>query len=602
MRGLTSRELEVLAQEIRELIIWVVAKNGGHLASNLGVVELTIALHREFEAGRDQLVWDVGHQTYAHKILTGRRERFSSLRQEGGLSGFPKREESPYDAFNTGHATTSISAALGLAEAARHSGERAHVVAVIGDGALTGGMAWEAINHAAHLARPLIVILNDNEMSISPNVGAIARYLNTLRTTGLYQKTKQDVQGVLKGIGSLGNCVWRWATRFKDSLKYLVVGGMVFEELGFTYLGPVDGHSIPELTAVLRQAKRLTKPVLIHCLTEKGRGYLPALRQPDQYHSAPPFMVETGLRIEVDECRRTFTQVFGESIVSLAERDEKLVAITAAMLDATGLKDFAHSFPRRIYDVGIAEGHMVTFAAGLAAGGLKPVVAVYSTFMQRGYDQLLHDVCLQKLPVVLCLDRAGVVGEDGETHHGLYDLSYLRTLPHMTVLAPSGQEDLLPLLEEALRLESPVALRYPRECARALPQKLPLHGTLLIDEEPECLLVGVGPLFLECYKAASRLKSQGVRAGVWYCPQVWPIDERLLALASRVKLVVTAEDNILAGGFGASLAEAGLAGKTKLVRLGFSDGAVPQAPRPVLLAGAGLTADGLVAAVIHALQ
>ncbi|MBT9153441.1 MAG: 1-deoxy-D-xylulose-5-phosphate synthase [Firmicutes bacterium] len=602
LRELTARELEILAQEIRELIISVVAKNGGHLASNLGVVELTLALHREFEAEQDQIVWDVGHQTYAHKILTGRRERFSSLRQEGGLSGFPKREESPCDAFNTGHATTSISAALGLAEAMRQSGSRSHVVAVIGDGALTGGMAWEAINHAAHLARPLIVILNDNEMSISTNVGAIARYLNTLRTTRLYRQTKQDVQGVLKGIGSLGDSIWRWATRLKDSLKYLLVGGMVFEEMGFTYLGPVDGHSIPELTAVLRQAKQLAEPVLIHCLTEKGRGYLPALRQPDQYHSASPFMVETGERIEGDVCRRTFTQVFGESLVSLAEQDDKLVAITAAMLDATGLKDFARCFPKRIYDVGIAEAHMMTFAAGLAAGGLKPVVAVYSTFMQRAYDQALHDVCLQKLPVVVCLDRAGVVGEDGETHHGLYDLSYLRTLPNMTILAPSGEQDMLPLLEKALCLGAPVALRYPRDCARDLPKQLPVHGTLLIDEKPDCLLVGIGPLFLECYQAASRLKRQGVRAGVWYCPKVWPLEDELLRLVMRVKLVVTAEDNILAGGFGASLAEGMPAGNTRLVRLGFADGCVAHAHRNVLLSRAGLTAEGIVAAVIHALQ
>ncbi len=602
MRNLTARELEILAQEIRELIIGIVAKNGGHLASNLGVVELTLALHREFEAERDQIVWDVGHQTYAHKIVTGRRERFGSIRQEGGLSGFPKREESAYDVFNTGHATTSISAALGLAEAARHLGVRSHVVAVIGDGAMTGGMAWEAINHAAHLARPLIVILNDNEMSISANVGAIAGYLNALRTARLYQKTKRDVQGVFKGAGSVGERLWQWATRLKDSFKYLLIGGIVFEELGFTYLGPVDGHSIPDLTAVLRQAKRLTEPVFIHCLTQKGRGYLPALRQPDRYHSAPPFMVETGARREDNACQRTFTQLLGESLHALAGQDHKLVAITAAMLEATGLTDFARSFPKRTYDVGIAEAHMVTFAAGLAAGGLKPVVAVYSTFMQRAYDQMLHDVCLQKLPVVLCLDRAGVVGEDGETHHGLYDLSYLRTLPNMTIFAPSGAQDLPVLLKKALHLGAPAALRYPRDCALHLPAQLPLYGALLIDEEPDCLLVGIGPLFLECYQAASRLKQQGVRAGVWYCPQVWPLEEQLISIATRAKLVVTAEDNILAGGFGASLAEAVPGGTAKLVRLGFADGCVSHAPRNVLLRRAGLTAEGIVAAVVRALE
>jgi 1-deoxy-D-xylulose-5-phosphate synthase len=602
LRELTDRELEILAQEIRELIIAVVLKNGGHLASNLGVVELTLALHRELEAGQDQIVWDVGHQTYTHKIITGRRELFASLRQEGGLSGFPKRQESAFDAFDTGHATTSISAALGLLEAARHRGSRSHVVAVIGDGAMTGGMAWEAINHAAHLARPLIVILNDNEMSISPNVGAIARYLNTLRTTGLYQKTKHDVQGVLKGIGGLGDCIWRYARRLKDSLKYLLVGGMVFEELGFTYLGPIDGHSIAELTAVLRQAKRLNEPVLVHCLTEKGRGYPPAEQQPNRYHSAPPSMGPTGAHREAEACGRTFTQLFGAGLTALAREDDRIVATTAAMLDATGLNDFLRLFPGRIYDVGIAEAHMVTFAAGLAAGGLKPVVAVYSTFMQRAYDQLLHDVCLQKLPVVVCLDRAGVVGEDGETHHGLYDLSYLRTLPHMTILAPSGEQDMLPLLTKALGLGAPVALRYPRECARLLPAEVPVHGTLLLDEEPECLLVGIGPLFIECYRAAEHLKQQGMRVGVWYCPQVWPLEDELIRHASRAKLVVTAEDNILAGGFGASLAEALAELPAKIVRLGFTHGSVPHAPRSVLLCRAGLTAEGIVAAVIHALR
>jgi len=599
--GLGAKELDVLAQELRELIITVVSKNGGHLASNLGVVELTLALHSEFDVEQDRIVWDVGHQTYAHKILTGRRERFASLRQEGGLSGFPKREESHCDAFNTGHATTSISAALGLAEAARHCASPIHVVAVIGDGALTGGMAWEAINHAAHLGKPLIVILNDNEMSIASNVGAIARYLNTLRTTRLYRQTKQDVQVVLKGIGGWGDSMWRWATRFKDSVKYLLVGGMVFEELGFTYLGPIDGHSIPELTAVLRQAKQLTGPVLIHCLTEKGKGYLPALKQPDQYHSAPPFMVETGEKIEGGGGLPTFTHLFSEAICTLGRQSSNVVAVTAAMREGTGLGAFTRAFPGRIYDVGIAEAHAVTFAAGAAAGGLRPIVAVYSTFMQRAYDQLLHDVCLQNLPVVLCLDRAGIVGEDGETHHGLYDLSFLRTLPHMTIFAPSGQEDFPRLLEEALRLECPVALRYPRDYARELPMGLPVHGTLLVDEQPEVLLVGVGPLFVECYQAAINLKRQGIRAGVWYCPQVWPLEDALLALLPHVKLVVTAEDNVLVGGFGASLAEAMSAQRTRLVRLGFDSGLIQHAPRSVLLRRAGLTTENIVAAVMHAL-
>lgn len=598
LKQLSGSELRVLAAELRQEIIAGVAKSGGHLASNLGVVELTVALHREFSTPKDSLVWDVGHQTYAHKLLTGRRQQFATLRQEGGLSGFPKRGESCHDAFDTGHSTTAISAALGLAEARRMRGEEAHVVAVIGDGALTGGMAWEAINHAAHLNKPLLVILNDNEMSIAQNVGSIAKYLTALRTLPFYQRTKRDVQGVLKGIPRVGSLLTSLLLRAKSSLKYLVVRGMVFEELGFTYLGPVDGHNISDLRAVLRQAKQISTPVLLHCVTKKGKGYAPAENRPDLYHGVGPFDIATGERT-TNGGHRSFTEVFGETICSLAAADSRIVAITAAMQDSTGLGKFAKLFPKRLYDVGIAEQHAVTFAAGLAAGGVKPVVAIYSSFLQRAYDQVLHDVSLQKLPVVLCLDRAGVVGEDGETHHGIYDLAYLRTIPGMTIFAPAGEDDFAFLLGEALKMNGPVALRYPRDEARHYDLAYSLACSYRGDENPAVLLVGVGPLVKECLEAAEVIRRGGKKVGVYYVPQVWPLPKELVELARKTDLVVTAEDNVLPGGFGASLQEAvastGHKGRVKC--LGFRDGFVAQATRARLLERAGLTALGIIAMV-----
>jgi len=595
LRALRNSELRKLAKELRDEIISGVSLNGGHLGSNLGVVELTIALHCEFASPIDSIVWDVGHQTYAHKILTGRRERFSTLRQEGGLSGFPKRSESCHDAFGTGHSTTSISAALGLAEAARLNGHGSHVVAVIGDGALTGGMAWEAINHAAELNKPLIVVLNDNEMSIAPNVGSIAKYLNTLRTLPFYQRTKKDVKGMLRGIPRFGDFLSSLALRAKSSLKYFLVKGMVFEELGFTYLGPVDGHNISDLRAALRQAKLLETPVLLHCVTKKGKGYSPAEEDPGQFHGVPSFDVPTGKRLKT-HTQYTFTELFGEYIRRVAAGDSRIVAITAAMEAGTGLSLFAKSFPARFYDVGIAEGHATTFAAGLAAGGLKPVVAIYSSFLQRAYDQVLHDVCLQNLPVIFCLDRAGVVGEDGETHHGIYDLSYLRTLPGMTILAPVGVEDFGYLFDEAIRIGGPVAVRYPRDMAREFGlSEISLDGQYIGDHEPEVLFIGIGPLFGECLLAAELIRNNGAKSGVYYLPQVWPLPRPLLDWVLRTPLIVTVEDNILPGGFGSSLQEC-IEKTTDLVkgnilRLGFSDGFVPQASRSRQLALAGLTAE-----------
>jgi 1-deoxy-D-xylulose-5-phosphate synthase len=591
LRQLPDTVLESLAEEIREAIIKVVAQNGGHLASNLGVVELTIALHQELNCPDDQIVWDVGHQTYAHKLLTGRLSSFGSLRTRGGLSGFPKREESPFDCFNTGHSTTSISAALGLLEGRWQRGENGHVVAVIGDGALTGGMAWEALNHTAHLGRPLIVVLNDNEMSISPNVGAIAKYLNRLRTTPFYRQAKKDLFGALSSIPRLGGGISSWARRLKGSFKYLFIKGVVFEELGFTYLGPIDGHDIGEVRLALRQAKASQGPVVIHCITQKGRGYSPAESRPSKYHSAAPFVVATGARSDAG-MGTPFTDVFGQSMLEIGARDTAVVAVSAAMIDGTGLSAFAQAFPHRTYDVGIAEQHAVTFAGGLSCQGLKPVVAVYSTFLQRAYDQILHDICLQRLPVVFAVDRAGVVGEDGDTHHGLYDLSYLRTMPTMRILAPCGAKDLPKLLEGALsQAGGPVAIRYPRDLANN--EELDFN---MIEEATDVLLVGVGPLYWECHAAAGILQEEGIDAQALYCPQVWPISEELLLWGSQASLVVTVEDNVVSGGFGSALREV-LSSGVCVKSLAFADGFVSQAPRRELLREAGLTRESIVGVV-----
>ena len=599
LRKLGGGELAQLAAELRAMITEVVANNGGHLASNLGVVELTIALLLELECPGDHLVWDVGHQCYAHKILTGRSGEFASVRTTGGLSGFPKRDESCYDSFGTGHSTTSISAALGLLLADRQQGIERTAVAVIGDGALTGGMAWEALNHAAHLGVPLIVVLNDNEMSISPNVGAISAYLNRLRTTPFYRRAKRDIFGGLKGLPVVGEWVSTTARRVKNSLKYFFVKGVLFEELGFTYLGPFDGHDIDEVREALRRGKKVCGPVLLHCVTQKGRGYFAAEAKPDRFHSAAPFDVATGERSRAQN-GVTFTEVFGLTMLDLAQQDAKVTAISAAMVDGTGLAPMARALPGRVYDVGIAEPHALTLAAGMACGGVRPVVALYSTFLQRAYDQALHDICLQNLPVVLAVDRAGAVGEDGPTHHGLYDISFLRTMPGMRIVAPAGAWDLPELLADALMHGSgPVALRYPRDYALnalPLPGLLPCGGRL---GEGDVLLIGVGPLYYEARAAAELLRAEQTPAAVFYAPQIWPLTEELLEAVGAARLVVTAEDNVLAGGFGSALCEAVMLRgmQTRIITLGYGGNLLPQASRGELLRGAGLTAADMAARV-----
>ncbi|MDP3050078.1 MAG: 1-deoxy-D-xylulose-5-phosphate synthase, partial [Eubacteriales bacterium] len=460
LRPLSLDDMDTLAEEIRELIVRTVSETGGHLAPSLGVVELCLALHRAFQAPNDRIIWDVGHQCYTHKIITGRRDQFGTLRRYEGLSGFPSRLESIYDIFGTGHSSTSISAALGMAVARDLRGDERSVVAVIGDGAMTAGMAFEALNHAGHLHKRLVVVLNDNEMSIAKNVGALSGYLSRLRTDPMYSRGKEEFETLMRRIPAIGPRVLRWGERVKDSLKYLVVPGMLFEELGFTYLGPVDGHNIAAMVNVFNQARTADGPVLVHVLTRKGKGYAPAEANPDRFHGVGPFQIETGKTQK--RARVSYTEVFGRTVMRLAQDDERIVAITGAMTTGTGLVEYSRRYPDRFFDVGIAEQHAVTLAAGLAVEGMRPVVAIYSTFLQRAFDQVVHDVCLQKLPVVFALDRSGLVGDDGPTHQGIYDLSYLRMIPNIVIAAPKDENELQHLLKTAVDHGGPMAVRYPR--------------------------------------------------------------------------------------------------------------------------------------------
>lgn len=560
LQKLNMTQLEQLAAEIRQTIINTVAVNGGHLAPNLGVVELTMALHRVFQTPRDKIIWDVGHQSYVHKLLTGRREEFHTLRRYGGLSGFPRPDESEHDAFTTGHSSTSISASLGLALARDLKGDKNSVVAVIGDGAMTGGMAFEALNHAGHLKTDLIVVLNDNEMSISHNVGAMSGYLTRIRTDPKYSKGKDEFEQLMKRIPSIGSTVLRFAERFKDSLKYFLVPGVIFEELGFTYLGPINGHNISSMINTLEQAKTLGGPVLVHVITEKGKGYAPAVEKADMFHGIGPFDVKSGTCIKSSDTS-TYTEVFGRTLVRLAEQDHRIVAITAAMCSGTGLAEFAHHFPGRFYDVGIAEQHAVTLAAGLAKAGLKPVVAVYSTFLQRAYDQIIHDVCLQNLPVVFAIDRAGIVGDDGPTHHGLFDLSFLRSVPNINILAPTNEKEVQDMLYTALNAEGPCALRYPRGIGLgvALGQQwteIPWGKAEVITEGRDITILAVGNMVPLAIRAAEMLEDAGVSATVINARFVKPLDaECIIRHAGRTGRLVTVEENVLAGGFGSAVLE-----------------------------------------------
>ena len=593
---LSLPELEQLAAELRTYIIQTVAQTGGHLAPSLGTVELTLALYSVFKLPRDKVIWDVGHQAYAHKILTGRREAFTALRRYGGITGFPCRAESPYDAFGVGHASTSISAALGMAITRDLDDRGEHVIAVIGDGAMTGGEAFEALNHAGQLGKRLIVILNDNGMSIDTNVGAMSEYLSRLRVMPQYNKAKKDLEGFFRSIPHIGDTVLKTAEYIKDGVKSVLVPGGIFAEMGFTYVGPLDGHNLRLLREVFSEIRMMDGPVLVHVHTKKGRGYLPAEIEPDKFHGVGTFDVISGQVKKAEGAPPTYTEVFGQTLVKLAAENPNITAITAAMPGGTGLKVFAEKFPNRYFDVGIAEEHAVTLAAGMAAAGKRPVAAIYSTFAQRAYDQLLHDVCLQNLPVTLCLDRAGLVGDDGPTHHGVFDLSYLRMMPNMTVMAPKDENELRRMLITALSLDGPAALRYPRGTAAGVPltddvQPLPLGKGEILREGGDVCFLAVGSMTANALQAAELLAADGIAAEVVNMRFVKPLDrELLLEAAGHVKLLVTVEENVLAGGFGSAvlecLADAGRI--VPLLRLGIPDRFVPQGDRSLLWEECGL--------------
>ncbi|HAV43663.1 TPA: 1-deoxy-D-xylulose-5-phosphate synthase [bacterium] len=556
LKRLSINELIQLIQELRAQIVEVVAKNGGHLASNLGVVELTIALHYVLNPPQDVIVWDVGHQCYAHKLLTGRRRSFVTLRQDGGIAGFPRREESVYDAFNTGHASTAISAALGMALARDLRGEEGVIVAVVGDGSLSGGMAFEALNHAGHLKKDLLVILNSNEMSISPSVGALSSYLNRLLTMPVYNRARQDIEALLKRVPRVGPKMVTLKRRVEEAVKHLLIPGALFEELGFRYFGPIDGHNLSNLIETIKRVKEMKEPRLIHVVTKKGKGYLPAEENPSWFHGSGPFDPTTGKPMPSTD-PPTYSEAFGEVMVELGREDPRIVAITAAMAEGTGLDAFQKSFPNRFFDVGIAEEHAVTMAAGMAVKGLRPVVAIYSTFLQRAYDQILHDVCLQNLPVIFAIDRAGVVGEDGPTHHGVFDIAYLRHIPGIVIMVPKDEMEFRAMIKLALSLERPVAIRYPRGRGLGviLEKKIELGKAEILREGRDGTILAIGRMVYPALDVAEELSVEGIEIGMVNARFVKPLDEDLILSISKEKPVVTIEEHVCAGGFGSAVME-----------------------------------------------
>ena len=554
IKKIPADQLPALAEEIREFIIESLSKTGGHLASNLGVVELTIAMHRVFDLPKDKLIWDVGHQSYTHKILTGRKDGFETLRREGGISGFPKRSESDCDVFDTGHSSTSISAGVGYVRARELKKENYSVVSIIGDGALTGGMAYEALNNAASLKSNFIIVLNDNEMSITENVGGMSSYLSGLRTASTYTGFKMDVTKALNRIPGIGPGMVDAMRKTKSSIKQIIIPGMLFEDMGLTYLGPVDGHNIPQLIKTFQEAKRFEGPILVHVLTQKGRGYEPAMRHPARFHGAGPFDVKTGL--PVGKSNPTYTDVFSTVMRKMGDRRKDVAAVTAAMMTGVGLKRFSNMFPDRCFDVGIAEEHAVTFAAALSLGGITPVVAIYSSFLQRAYDQIMHDVCMQNLHVVFAIDRAGLVGYDGETHHGIFDLSYLGSMPNMTILAPKNLWELSDMIKFAVDYDGPIAVRYPRGEAYAglkeFRAPICLGKSEVIHEGSRVALLAVGSMVKMAEEVQKQLKERmDMDAALVNARFVKPIDEELLrSFADTYELVVTLEENVKDGGFG----------------------------------------------------
>jgi 1-deoxy-D-xylulose-5-phosphate synthase len=605
LKQLSVPELEVLAAEVREQIIHTVAETGGHLASSLGVVELTIALHRVLNTPTDKIVWDVGHQAYAHKLLTGRLERFHTLRKFGGISGFPKRSESPYDAFDVGHSSTSISAALGMAAARDVRGGKERIVAVIGDGSLTGGLAFEGLNQAGHLGKNLVVILNDNEMSISPNVGAISALINRKMTSELVVRLKREAENFLSHVPRIGKDLLKVARRAEESLKGFFTPGMLFEAFGFDYVGPLNGHRLDRLLPALENLAHLEGPVLVHVVTRKGRGYAPAEQQPSLFHGVGPFERETGAVKAAKGGAASYTGVFGRTLVELGEQDSRLVAITAAMVEGTGLKAFAERFPDRFFDVGIAEQHAVTFAAGLACQGLRPVVALYSTFLQRAYDNVLHDVAMQKLPVTLAIDRGGLVGADGPTHHGVFDYSFLRHIPNLTIMAPRNEVELRRAMATALVVDGPLAYRYPRGEALGLcmdepPVPLPVGKGEKLRDGKDGVILALGVVTNDALAAAELLQEEGLSLAVVDARYLKPLDKELLiGEARRTGRVITVEENALQGGFGSAVLE--LLNDENItaavLRIGLPDHFIEQGTQNELRALCGLDAKGIAASV-----
>jgi len=606
VKRLSPSELESLAAEIRAFLLETISRTGGHLASNLGAVELTLALHYCFDSPRDRFVWDVGHQAYTHKIITGRRDRFPTQRQYKGLSGFPKRSESPHDPFGAGHASTSISAGLGMEVASGIKGEAGRVVAIIGDGSLTGGMAFEALNQAGHLKQNLIVILNDNEMSISENVGAFATFVSRKMTSSYYRGLRKEMADLLSSIPAFGRNILQFARRAEHSLKGFLTPAALFEALGFEYFGPIPGHDLPQMIDIFSNLRSVEGPVLVHVVTRKGKGYPPAEKEPGKFHGVGPFDLKSGATTGGKGGAKSYTAVFGETMVRLGEEDDKIVAITAAMPDGTGLTPFSKRFPQRFFDVGIAEQHALTFAAGLATEGLRPVAAIYSSFTQRGYDQLFHDICLQKLPVTVAMDRGGVVGDDGPTHHGVFDFSFTRHLPELTVMAPKDENELRHMLKTAVYLGRPATLRYPRGAGYGIPleqelRQIPIGKGEELAGGGDVAIVAIGSGVQPSLQAAMELEKGGIRATVINARFVKPLDrELILAAAGRCGALVTVEENALMGGFGSAvlelLADEGILG-LKVKRIGIPDRFIEHGSQEQLRRDLGLDAAGIAATV-----
>ena len=601
LKKFTIAELKELAHEIRDIIIERVSINGGHLSSNLGVVELTLALHYVFKSPEDRIVWDVGHQSYTHKLLTGRKRVFNTLRKHGGISGFPKINENIHDAFGTGHSSTSISAALGMAEANKLQNKSGKIIAVIGDGAMTSGLAFEGLNNAGHLKRDLLIVLNDNEMSISKNVGALSAYLSRIITGEFFTKMKKDTRDILENIPTFGDSMVKMVKKVEDMVKCLVVPGLLFEELGFSYVGPVDGHSISSLIEALRMCKDMTGPIVIHTITKKGKGYEPAEKHPEYFHGTGPFDIESGKL--TTSSGRTYSELFGSEIVKLAARDERIVAITAAMCEGTGLTAFRRAFPERFYDVGIAESHATTFAAGLAISGLKPVVAIYSTFLQRAYDEIIHDVCLQNLPVIFAIDRSGIVGDDGPTHNGAFDISYLRHIPNLVFMMPKNGRELKDMLHFAFQYNGPIAIRYPRgkttpEFLEAVGHPINLGKAEILTEGSDLAIIALGNMVEPALEAARMLAQTDIRATVVNARFIKPLDEELLKdLSIRMNKFLTIEENALQGGFGSAvleyLADIEVPG-LQVRRMGLPDRFVEQGSQDMLRRELGLSPEEII--------